>query len=279
MTMRNPAWVRFGSHAVLILAAFLAVFPAFWILVSSFKPESEVFSTQISLVAPSGLTLDNYQELLGRGDFQRWFLNSTMVAVVVTILGVFLAATAAYALSRFRYRGRSGSLYIFLVAQMFPGVILLVPLYQLFTQLRLIDNLSSVVLSNATIAIPFCVLMLKGYFDTIPIDLEEAGRVDGLGIFGSFWRIVMPLSIPGLAVTSFYCFITAWNEFVFARSFLTSSESLTLPVGMSTFIDPYNQPWNLLTAGSVIISIPVMAFFFMAQRYLISGLATGGVKG
>jgi arabinogalactan oligomer/maltooligosaccharide transport system permease protein len=277
--VKQPAWVRYGSHLVLIVAAFVAVFPAFWILVSSFKTQNDVFSTDIRLIGDDGLTLDNYTLLLSRGDFQRWFLNSTLVAIAVTAIGVFLAATAAYALSRFRYRGRSSSLYLVLVAQMFPGIILLVPLYQIFTQLHLIDSLWSVVVSNATIAIPFCVLMLKGYFDTIPIDLEEAGRVDGLGVFGGFWRIVIPLSLPGLAVTAFYSFITAWNEFVFARSFLTSNDNLTLPVGMSTFIDPFNQPWNLLTAGSVIISIPVMVFFFLAQRYLISGLATGGVKG
>jgi arabinogalactan oligomer / maltooligosaccharide transport system permease protein len=277
--MRRPRWVTYGSHAVLIIAAFIAILPAFWVLISSFKHEPEVFSTRIQLIGDRGVTLDNYVTLLSRGDFQRWFLNSTLVAVVVTIAGVFLAATAAYALSRFRYRARSGVLYMFLVAQMFPGIILLVPLYRLFTDLRLIDSLLSLMLSYSTIAIPFSVLMLKGYFDTIPYDLEEAGHVDGLGVFGSFWRIVVPLSVPGLAVTAFYNFITAWNEFLLARSFLVSRENLTLPVGLSTFIDPFNQPWHLLTAASVVISIPVMVFFFLAQRYLVSGLATGGVKG
>jgi arabinogalactan oligomer / maltooligosaccharide transport system permease protein len=277
--MREPRWVTFGSHTVLIVAAFAAILPAFWVLISSFKHESEVFSTRVQFIGDRGMTLDNYVTLLTRGDFQRWFLNSTLIAVVVTIVGVFLAATAAYALSRYRYRGRSGVLYMFLVAQMFPGIILLVPLYRLFTDLRLIDTPLALMLSYSTIAIPFSVLMLKGYFDTIPIDLEEAGRVDGLGIFGSFWRIVVPLSVPGLAVTAFYNFITAWNEFLLARSFLVSRENLTLPVGLSTFIDPFNQPWHLLTAASVVISMPVMIFFFLAQRYLVSGLATGGVKG
>lgn len=162
---------------------------------------------------------------------------------------------------------------------MFPGIILLVPLYSLFTNFGLLDTPYSLILAYSTIAIPFCILMLKGFFDTIPFELEEAGRVDGLGIFGTFWRIVVPLSIPGLAVTAFYSFITAWNEFLFAKSFLTSKEALTLPVGMATFIDPFNQPWNLLTAGSVLITLPVLVIFYIAQRYLISGLATGGVKG
>jgi arabinogalactan oligomer/maltooligosaccharide transport system permease protein len=265
------------THIILLIFVVWSVTPIFWTVVTSFKPEDKIFSTSIKLVdEPS---LDNYIALLTRGDFVTWALNSLFVAIVTTILAVFLAATCAYAISRFRYRGRSAAIYLFLVAQMFPGVILLIPLYGIFTNLKLIDTPWSLILAYATFAIPFCILMLKGFFDTIPYELEEAGRVDGLGVFGTFWQIVVPLSIPGLAVTAFFAFITAWNEFLFARSFLTSKEALTLPVGMATFIDPFNQPWGLLTAGSVLITIPVMIFFFLAQRFLISGLATGGVKG
>ena len=277
--MREPRSLRIASYAVLVVASLIAVLPAVWVFVTSFKTESEIFSTRIEVVGRSGITFENYETLLGRGDFQQWFVNSVLVAAAVTVIGVFLAATAAYALSRYRFRGRSSSLYVFLVAQMFPGIILLVPLYNLFTSLGLIDQLVALVIAYSTIAIPFCVLMLKAYFDTIPYDLEEAGQVDGLGVFGGFWRIVLPLSVPGIAVTAFYSFITAWNEFMLASAFLVSRGNLTLPVGLSTFIDPFNQPWHLLAAASVIISIPVMVFFFIAQRYLISGLQTGGVKG
>jgi arabinogalactan oligomer/maltooligosaccharide transport system permease protein len=265
------------THFILIVFTIWSVLPVAWTLLTSFKPESQIFSTQIKLIDQP--TLQNYVDLLTRGDFLTWAFNSLFVSIVTTIIGVFLAATCAYAISRFRFRGRNGALYLFLVAQMFPAVVLLVPLYTIFTSLKLIDTPWSLVLSYATFAIPFCILMLKGFFDTIPYELEEAGRVDGLGVFGSFWRIVIPLSVPGLAVTAFYSFITAWNEFLFARTFLTSREALTLPVGMATFIDPFNSPWGLLTAGSVLITIPVMVFFFLAQRFLISGLATGGVKG
>jgi arabinogalactan oligomer/maltooligosaccharide transport system permease protein len=250
----------------------------FMVILTSFKAESEVFSTQLK-VLPANPSLDNYQELLSRGDFVGWAGNSILVAVLTTVIGVFLASTCAYALSRFRFRGRSASLYVFLVAQMFPGIILLVGLYQLFSNFELLDTPWALVLSYSTIAIPFCILMLKGFFDTIPFELEEAARVDGVGVFGAFWRIVVPLSIPGIAVTAFYSFITAWNEYLFARSFLTSREQLTLPVGTATFIDAFNQPWALLSAASVLISIPVVIFFYAAQRYLLSGLTTGGVKG
>jgi arabinogalactan oligomer/maltooligosaccharide transport system permease protein len=277
--VKEPRWIKVGSYVVLVIASVIAVLPAIWVFVTSFKVEGEIFSTDIEIVGRSGITLENYKVLLSRGDFQQWFANSVIVAAAVTVIGVFLAATAGYALSRYRFRGRNGSLYVFLVAQMFPGIILLVPLFNLFTSLGLIDQLQSLVIAYSTIAIPFCVLMLKAYFDTIPYDLEEAGMVDGLGVFGGFWRIVLPLSVPGVAVTAFYSFITAWNEFMLASAFLVSRGKLTLPVGLSTFIDPFNQPWHLLAAASVIVSVPVMIFFFLAQRYLISGLQTGGVKG
>lgn len=277
--MTEPRYIKLGSYLVLVVAAFFALMPAVWVFASSFKTEAEVFSTSVELIGPSGITFENYETLLQRDDFQQWFLNSVMVAVAVTVIGVFLAATAAYGLSRYKFRARSATLYIFLVAQMFPGVILLVPLYRLFTDLGLIDQLVALVIAYSTISIPFCVLMLKSYFDTIPFDLEEAGMVDGLNVFQAFWKIILPLSVPGIAVTAFYSFITAWNEFMLASAFLVSRGNLTLPVGLGTFIDPYNQPWHLLTAASVIITIPVMVFFFLAQRYLISGLQTGGVKG
>jgi len=266
-----------GTHIFLLIFVVWSVTPIFWTLVSSFKPNDRIFSTKVLLI--DGPTLENYTALLSRGDFVQWAINSLFVAGVTTVAAVFLSATCAYAISRFRYRGRSAAVYLFLVAQMFPAVILLIPLYSIFTNLKLINTPWSLILAYSTFAIPFCILMLKGFFDTIPYELEEAGRVDGLGVFGTFWRIVVPLSIPGLAVTAFFAFITAWNEFLFARSFLTSKEALTLPVGMATFIDPFNQPWGLLTAGSVLITIPVMVVFFLAQRFLISGLSTGGVKG
>lgn len=266
------------THLILIAFTLFAVVPVVWVVLTSFKTESEVFSTTLQIL-PQDPTLDNYRELLSRGDFLTWARNSIFVAVITTVVGVFLASTCAYALSRFRFRGRNASLYIFLVAQMFPGVILLVGLYQIFNNLGLLDTPWALVLSYSTIAIPFCILMLKGFFDTIPYELEEAARVDGVGVFGAFWRIVVPLSIPGIAVTAFYSFITAWNEFLFAKTFLTSREQLTLPVGTATFVDAFNQPWALLSAASVLISIPVVIFFYLAQRYLISGLTTGGVKG
>jgi arabinogalactan oligomer/maltooligosaccharide transport system permease protein len=187
--------------------------------------------------------------------------------------------SAAYSFSRYRFPGYRPALTSFLVAQMFPGVILLVPIYKIVVDLGLLNSKAALVLAYSTIAVPFCVWMLKGYFDTIPISLEEAGRIDGLTPFGTFWRIVMPLSLPGIAVTAFYMFITAWNEVVFANVFLTETENFTLPIGLRTYVFQFEQQYGWLTAGAMLVTIPAVIMFLLAQRYLVSGLTRGGVKG
>ncbi|HEX2221200.1 MAG TPA: carbohydrate ABC transporter permease [Candidatus Limnocylindria bacterium] len=282
--MKQPLWERVATHSILIVASAIAVFPILWVFSTSFKNQFDVLSTEIELI-PADPTLENYQALFDPGSatggfFWNWFGNSLLISVLTTALSVFLAATAGYALSRHRFWGKRPSTTFFLVSQMFPAVILMVPLYQLLgIQFRLLNTPWALVLAYATTAVPFCVLMLKSYFDTLPIELEEAGKIDGLGPFGAFWRIVVPLSTPGIAVTAFYAFITAWNEFLFALVFLTEPESFTLPIGVRLFINQFTQNWGGTMALSVIVTIPVMVFFYLAQRYLISGLATGGVKG
>ncbi len=212
-------------------------------------------------------------------EFVHWFWNSIAIALVTTVIGVFLAATAGYALSRFRFPGYRAALNSFLVTQMFPAAILLVPIYNIIVNLGLLNTKGALILTYCSVAVPFCTWMLKGYFDTIPISLEEAGRIDGLTPFGTFWRIVMPLSLPGIAVTSFYSFITAWNEVAFANVIMTENETYTLPVGLRTYVFQFDQDWELLTAGSMLVLIPAAIMFLLAQRYLVSGLTRGGVKG
>lgn len=282
--MKPALWERVATHVVLLLACVVAVFPVLWIVSTSFKNRFDVLSTRIELI-PSRPTVENYQALFDPATtsgfyFWNWIGNSLLIAVLTTVLSVFLASTAAYALSRYRFWGRGAITRYFLVNQMFPAVILLVPLFQLLgIQFRLLNTPWALVLAYATTAVPFCVLMLKSYFDTLPIELEEAGRIDGLGPLGTFYRIVLPLSTPGIAVTAFYAFITAWNEFLFALVFLTRPESFTLPIAVQLFINQFEQNWGGAMALSVIVTIPVMVFFYLAQRYLISGLSTGGIKG
>ncbi|MDI6878506.1 MAG: carbohydrate ABC transporter permease [Desulfitobacteriaceae bacterium] len=274
-------WKRlWGTHVILILASLISIFPLLWIISTSFKPAAEVFDSQIHFI-PVTPTLGNYRVLftMKHNIFFNWLGNSALIAVSTTLLGLFLATTAAYALSRFRFPGHRASLFTFLLIQMFPGALLIVPLYQLMRAYGLLNSWFGLVLAYATTALPFCVWMLKGFFDTIPLEIEEAARVDGLSPFGSFYRIVLPLSLPGLAVTAFYSFITAWNEFMYAMTFMSKEKLYTLPVGMGTFVNQFQSDWQYLAAGAVMITIPVIVFFFFAQRYLVSGLTAGGTKG
>jgi arabinogalactan oligomer/maltooligosaccharide transport system permease protein len=278
---RRKWYVSLLLHGTLIAACVIALFPVFWILVSSFKPQQEIEGTIGLSILPHHWQISNYVHVLtdDNGIFLTWLWNSVVVAFFTTVIGVFLAATAAYAFSRYRFPGYRPALTAFLITQMFPAAILLVPIYNIVLHLGLLNHKLGLVLAYCTTAVPFCVWMLKGYFDTIPISIEEAGRIDGLTPFGTFWRIVVPLSLPGLAVTFFYSFITAWNEVAFANVLLVADKSYTLPVGLQTYVFEFAQNWEKLTAAAVIVTVPAVAVFLVAQRYLVSGLTRGGVKG
>jgi len=274
-------WVSLLLHGFLIGAAVIAVFPVFWILISSFKDQQEIISSPVLNVWPDDWQISNYTHVLTDDNhiFVTWLWNSLVVAFLTTVIGVFLAATAAYSFSRYRFPGYRPALTAFLITQMFPAAILLVPVYNIILHLGLLNQKAGLVLAYCTTAVPFCVWMLKGYFDTIPISLEEAGQIDGLTPFGTFWRIVVPLSLPGLAVTFFYSFITAWNEVAFANILLVSDKSYTLPVGLQTYVFQFAADWEKMTAAAVIVTLPAVLVFLVAQRYLVSGLTRGGVKG
>jgi arabinogalactan oligomer/maltooligosaccharide transport system permease protein len=277
----RPWYMSLLLHGSLVVATIIAIFPVFWIGISSFKPRDEIINSPTLNVWPDNWTWSNYSNIVKANDYEflRWFGNSALIALLTVVVGVFLSATAGYALSRYRFPGYRSALNSFLITQMFPAAILMVPIYQIITSLKLIDSNFGLLLALASTAVPFCVWMLKGYFDTIPISLEEAGRLDGLTPFGTFWRIVMPLSLPGLAVTCFYTFITAWNEVAFANIVLLSPDKYTLPVGLRTYVFQFDQAWEKLTAGAIIVTIPAVLVFLFAQRYLVSGLTRGGVKG
>lgn len=266
-----------GIHAALVLASFIAVFPVAWIALASLKPREQIDSLA-PIVEPS---LDNYRQLLTQTDFIRWFGNSVIVAIFTMLVGIFMAATAGFAISRYNFPGKRPLMWVFLITQMFPVAILIVPIYAIMSALGLINTPASLVIAYCTVAVPFCTWMLKGYFDTIPRDLDEAGLVDGLGPFGIFWRVVLPLARPGLAVTAFYTFLTAWGEVAYASAFLNTNDRFTLAYGLQTFVPrpPTLPTWELLTPAAVLITIPAGIVFFFAQRHLVAGLTAGGTKG
>ncbi|MEU6645389.1 carbohydrate ABC transporter permease [Saccharomonospora sp. NPDC046836] len=264
-----------GLHTVLIAASVIAVFPVAWVALTSLKTDRDTWARPTEL---GTLGLGNYGQVLGDTQFLTWFANSLIVATCTTVLGVLIAATAGYAASRMRFPGQRPLMWTFLITQMFPAAVLIVPLYNVLSGLGLLNSYAGLVLAQCTIAVPYCAWMLKGYFDTIPVSIDEAGRIDGLSPFGTFWRLIVPLARPGISVTVFYSFITAWGEVAFAGVFMQSEDHYTLPVGLATFVSDFKAEWGLLTASSVLVMLPAAVVFFLVQRHLIAGLTAGGVK-
>jgi arabinogalactan oligomer/maltooligosaccharide transport system permease protein len=272
-----------GVHTGLLVLVALVLYPVLLVCKKAFEPGRH-FALSASPL-PQHFTLAHFTDLFGaRGGhgellFLRHAANSLIVAVATTIVGVILSCTAAYALSRFRFPGRKAGLTTFLVVQMFPATLLLLPLYVILDKLGLLNSLVGLVLVYSTTAIPFCVWTLKGYFDTLPRELEEAARIDGASTWMIFRKIILPLARPGIAVTALFSFMTAWNEFIMASTFMTDESKYTLPVLIQSSVGQFSADWGLFAAGAVVTSIPVMVAFYVLQKYLVGGLTAGAVKG
>ncbi|MGW2280566.1 sugar ABC transporter permease [Streptomyces sp. NPDC001770] len=262
-------------HVTLIITSVIAVFPVLWVLLTSLKPAKYATTTDFF----KDTTFVNYTNLIKDTEFLTWFGNSVLVAGLSTVLGVFVSATTGYAVSRFRFPGKRGLMWTLLVTQMFPVAVLIVPIYNIMATLGLLNQPAGLVITYLTISVPFCAWMMKGFFDTIPRELDESGQVDGLTPFGTFWRLVLPLAKPGLAVTAFYSFITAWGEVAYASAFMVGDENLTLAGGLQKFVNQYGAQWGPMTAASVLIAIPAALVFLFAQKHLVTGMSAGAVKG
>ncbi|MCK6531105.1 ABC transporter permease subunit [Myxococcota bacterium] len=267
----------------MVVASAATLYPVLWVVKMALT-EAQGFTLGLDPL-PAEPSLQNFRDVLGTRDGQgRWLFgwqlfNSVAVSAATTVVGVALACTAGYAFSRFRFPGRDAGMRAFLISQMFPGVLTAIPLYILLDALGLLDSLLGLTLVYSITAIPFCVFMLKGYFDTIPRELEEAAVMDGASRWTTFTRIVLPLARPGIAVTALFCFMTAWNEFILAATFMGEEASTTLPVALQRYVGDYSAEWGRFAAGAIVVSLPVMALFFALQRHLVEGLTAGGVKG
>ncbi|HEY6039820.1 MAG TPA: sugar ABC transporter permease [Kofleriaceae bacterium] len=283
MTRQPRLATRILAHLAVIVLVMVVLYPVMLVVKKAFEPGRD-FALSPSPI-PTTLTLDNFRGLFGaRGShgeylFVRQALNSVVIALATTVVGVFLSCTAAYALSRFRFPGRKTGLTTFVVVQMFPSTLLIMPLYVVLDKLGLLNSITGLVLVYSTTAIPFCVWTLKGYFDGLPRELEEAARIDGASAWLIFRKIILPLARPGLAVTALFSFMTAWNEFILASTFMTSESRYTLPVLIQSSVGEFSSQYGLFAAGAIVTSVPVMAVFYVLQKYLVGGLTAGAVKG
>jgi arabinogalactan oligomer / maltooligosaccharide transport system permease protein len=275
---RRPRWQSVLLHAFLAFAALATVYPILQIVTVSLRPADRLYSTSLAIIPPDA-TLRAYATMLFEKDFLLWMRNSFVVSVAVTVFGVALASTAAYAFSRFRFLGWSFGLYAFLLTQLFPATMLMLPLYVLMKALRLLDTFSGLAIAYTATALPFCVWTLRGYYDTIPVELEQAALIDGCGPWTAFTRVTLPLAAPALAITALFSFMSAWSEYLVARIIVNHQELYTLPLGLESLAGQFQTEWANYAAGSLMVCVPVMVLFVVLNRYLVSGLALGGVKG
>lgn len=281
--VRKPTdWWRWAGRAFLLFLLIFTVLPMAWMVLTSIKSQFAAmqYPPQWWPVEP---TLQNYVKLLDPSnsvgqEFLRYFWNSFYVSMATTILGVAVAVPAAYAFSRFRFPGRTFLFFSVLLRNMFPAVVFLVPLFLLMRWLGLVNTHGSLILTYLTFGLPLSIWLLKGFFDNIPIQLEQAARIDGATRFQAFFLIVMPLSSPGIIATSIFSFIGAWNEYVYAYTFLSKQESMTLPVGIQRFFTEFATDWPGLMAATFLMSVPVVVLFLVLQKYFVRALTEGAVK-
>jgi arabinogalactan oligomer / maltooligosaccharide transport system permease protein len=272
-----------AAHAVLLVAVVYALYPLLWVVSLALSPEGQ--SEPRAIPWPSSPSLDNFRAVTGWGDaarswlFVRQLSNSLVVSLATAFTAVVIATPTAYALARWDFVGKNGGMRTLLMTQMFPGVASAVPLYLILDALHLLDTRSGLVLVYAATAVPFAIFQLRGAFLAIPVDLEEAAMVDGATRAQAFLKVALPAARPAIAVTSLFAFMSAWNEFILAATFLGRESAYTLPVVLQRYVGEYNTQWGAFAAGAIVVSVPVMALFYVAQRQLLSGLTAGGVKG
>ncbi|MGX5182129.1 sugar ABC transporter permease [Streptomyces avermitilis] len=266
-----------ASHGILIVASLIALFPIGWLVFLSLGPDKDDYLHPGRIF--DKMTFDNYSFVLQHTNFFEWMKSSLIVSLGTTVVGVMVAATTGYAVSRMRFPGYKKFMWVLLVTQMFPIAVLIVPMYQILSDLQLIDTYLGLILVYCSTAVPYSAWLLKGYFDTIPFEIDEAGRVDGLSPFGTFFRLILPLAKPGLAVAAFYNFITAFGEVAFASTFMLDDTKYTFAVGLQSFVSEHDAQRNLMAATAVLVAIPVSAFFYLVQKNLVTGLTAGGTKG
>jgi len=266
------------SYGVLVVLALMVLFPFYWMTVTSFKSEDQMRSL-VSMFWPKPFATENYEQLVRKTEFVGWYKNSVFVAVTSTLLATAVGTIGAYALARLKFLGRGFLASATLITYLVPPSILFIPLYAQMRNLGLANSLSGLIAAYPSFTVPFVTWLLMGYFESIPEELEESAMIDGATRFGAFWRIVLPLSMPGVLAAGLYAFTQAWNEFLYALVFITDGKLRTLPVGLASFITGDVYGWGYLMSGAVLTTLPVIAAYIYLQKYMVEGLTAGSVKG
>jgi arabinogalactan oligomer/maltooligosaccharide transport system permease protein len=271
-------------NLILIFACVVAVYPILRVFSVSIRPGDRLLSTSLSIIPPDW-SWGNYIRLLTERDFFLWLWNSVVITLSTATAGVILAATSAYAFSRWKFPGRAPGLIFLLTTQMIPANMLLIPIYLMFVDLTrrtgvpLVNSWLGLIIAYSVGAVPFSIWILKGYYDTIPIDLEEAAKIDGAGVVEAFLRVILPLSTPALAIVFLFNFMSSWSEYIMARIILNQPQMFTWPLGFQRLQGQFQTEWGMFAAASILVALPVMALFMYSSKWLISGLTLGSVKG
>jgi multiple sugar transport system permease protein len=274
-------WKNRGKPFVIVLTVgllLIMLFPFFVMITTMLRSSQEVYLSPPRWI-PHVITFKNFalvwtQYLLGK-----YFKSSAIIAVGATALNLLLSIPAAYAIARLRFKGRQLALYLFLVVQMFSPVIVVIPLFKTFAMLGLLDSYGGLIIINAVFSMAFSIWLLSGYFRSIPVEIEEAAFIDGATRRQTVMKIILPIAAPGLVTTSIYTFISAWNEFLFALSFIQTQDKMPLTLGLYMFVGRWSSQWELLTMSAFLAVIPVLVLFYVIQQRLVAGLAGGAVKG
>ncbi|NWQ42533.1 carbohydrate ABC transporter permease [Bacillus sp. EB106-08-02-XG196] len=276
--MRQITWKLLVKVVFLSLFLIFTVFPLYWIFVTSLKPSNEMFTFPIQYW-PENVTFENYINIIKISNFDVYIMNSLILSLVSGVISLIIATLGGYVLARFEFKGKTQVIFAFFITQMIPLFIGLAPLYLLMSKLDLINRLPSLMLMYTVMMVPFCTVMMKGFFERIPSSLEEAAMIDGCSRITALYKVIIPVMLPGLAATFIFAFVQCWNELFLAVMFIDKEEAKTIPVAMNSFITKFDIDWGSMSAATVLSVIPTLLLFAFAQKYIVEGMTQGSIKG
>lgn len=280
MSSKTKRGIRKTVRVFALIFYFLFVtLPIYWMVITSFKTSNEIVNTQKITYWPENFTLENYLGLFETMNYGTYLKNSLIVAIIVAVVVTVLSLYGGYGLARFKFRGKGASLIFFLITQMIPSILVIIPLYIVFSRMGLINTRLSLIIFYTITNLPFCVITMRSFFERIPYALEEAAFVDGCSRSQSLWKVILPVMFPGIIADFVFAFIGAWNELIGAVIFLNSQSTWTIPVGLKSLIGKYNVDWGSMMAGGCLALLPTAILFIFVQKYIVDGLTSGAVKG